>query len=242
MAKTITFLDNRYELYILPEARNKMELYCDLSEGEIGWLAYVEQFDKQGFLITDCALLKQEVHATTTEITAEGLLEFWNNTPVEQQAKIKLWGHSHVNMSVSPSGQDDSQMEYFRDGNPWFIRLITNKKREYHIDIYDYANGLKIHMDQADLKTYNPAENELKKQIEDEIKLKVSKKEYKSTASALPAKSSSTVWSNSKSKYSKKNQEKSVSNPMLKDIDVKYVGNLDEILNDPNYWQNIFLD
>ena len=242
MAKTITFLDNRYELYILPEARNKMELYCDLSEGEIGWLAYVEQFDKQGFLITDCALLKQEVHATTTEITAEGLLEFWNNTPVEQQAKIKLWGHSHVNMSVSPSGQDDSQMEYFRDGNPWFIRLITNKKREYHIDIYDYANGLKIHMDQADLKTNKPAENELKKQIEDEIKLKVSKKEYKSTASALPAKSSSTVWSNSKSKYSKKNQEKSVSNPMLKDIDVKYVGSLDEILNDPNYWQNIFLD
>lgn len=242
MAKTITFLDNRYELYILPEARNKMELYCDLSEGEIGWLAYVEQFDKQGFLITDCALLKQEVHATTTEITAEGLLEFWNNTPVEQQAKIKLWGHSHVNMSVSPSGQDDSQMEYFRDGNPWFIRLITNKKREYHIDIYDYANGLKIHMDQADLKTYNPAENELRKQIEDEIKLKVSKKEYKSTASTLPAKSSSTVWSNSKSKYSKKNQEKSVSNPMLKDIDVKYVGSLDEILNDPNYWQSIFLD
>lgn len=242
MAKTITFLDNRYELYILPEARNKMELYCDLSEGEIGWLAYVEQFDKQGFLITDCALLKQEVHATTTEITAEGLLEFWNNTPVEQQAKIKLWGHSHVNMSVSPSGQDDSQMEYFRDGNPWFIRLITNKKREYHIDIYDYANGLKIHMDQADLKTYNPAENELRKQIEDEIKLKVSKKEYKSTSSVLPAKSSSTVWSNSKSKYSKKNQEKSVSNPMLKDIDVKYVGSLDEILNDPNYWQNIFLD
>lgn len=242
MAKTITFLDNRYELYILPEARNKMELYCDLSEGEIGWLAYVEQFDKQGFLITDCALLKQEVHATTTEITAEGLLEFWNNTPVEQQAKIKLWGHSHVNMSVSPSGQDDSQMEYFKDGNPWFIRLITNKKREYHIDIYDYANGLKIHMDQADLKTYNPAENELRKQIEDEIKLKVSKKEYKSTSSVLPAKSSSTVWSNSKSKYSKKNQEKSVSNPMLKDIDVKYVGSLDEILNDPNYWQNIFLD
>ena len=242
MAKTVSFLDNRYELYILPEARNKMELYCDLSEGEIGWLAYVEQFDKQGFLITDCALLKQEVHATTTEITAEGLLEFWNNTPVEQQAKIKLWGHSHVNMSVSPSGQDDSQMEYFRDGNPWFIRLITNKKREYHIDIYDYANGLKIHMDQADLKTYNPAENELRKQIEDEIKLKVSKKEYKSTSYALPAKSSSTVWSNSKSKYSKKNQEKSVSNPMLKDIDVKYVGSLDEILNDPNYWQNIFLD
>ena len=56
MAKTVTFLDNRYELYILPLARQKMEMYCDLSDGEIGWLAYVEQFDKNGFLITDCAL------------------------------------------------------------------------------------------------------------------------------------------------------------------------------------------
>ena len=37
MAKTVTFLDSRYELYILPEARNKMELYCDLSDGEIGY-------------------------------------------------------------------------------------------------------------------------------------------------------------------------------------------------------------
>ena len=170
MARTVTFLDNRYELYILPLARQKMEMYCDLSDGEIGWLFYVEKFDKQGFLITDCALLKQEVHATTTEITAEGLLEFWNNTPTDQQSKIKGWGHSHVNMSTNPSGQDDSQMEYFKDGNPWFIRLITNKKREYYIDIYDYEHGLKIHMDQAELKDYNPEASELRKTIEEEIK------------------------------------------------------------------------
>ena len=89
MAKTVEFLNNKYQLYIMPEARRKMELYCDLSEGEIGWLAFVDDLGENGFLITDCALLKQEVHATTTEITAEGLLEFWNNTPVEQQAKIK---------------------------------------------------------------------------------------------------------------------------------------------------------
>ena len=80
-------------------------------------------------------------------------------------------------MSPSPSGQDDSQMEYFKDGNPWFIRLITNKKREYHIDIYDYEHGIKVHMDQADLKTYNPEASELRKTIEEEIKEKVSKKD-----------------------------------------------------------------
>lgn len=241
MSKTVTFLDNRYELYILPQARNKMELYCDLSEGEIGWLAFVEKFDKQGFLITDCALLKQEVHSTTTEITAEGLLEFWNAVAPEKHEQIKLWGHSHVNMSVNPSGQDDSQMEYFKDGNPWFIRLITNKKREYYIDIYDYANGIKVHMDQSDLKTYNPGATELRKSIEEEIKEKVKEKKY-TPATTLPAKSTSkTVWSNT-NRFSKKNQRKSVDNPMLKDIEVKYVSSLDEILNDPNYWQDICLN
>jgi len=233
MAKTVSFLDNRYELYILPEARNKMEIYCDLSEGEIGWLAYVEKFDKQGFLITDCALLKQEVHSTTTEITAEGLLEFWNSTPPDRQSQIKLWGHSHVNMSPSPSGQDDSQMDYFKDGNPWFIRLITNKKREYHIDIYDYENGIKVHMDQADLKTYNPGAEDLRKSIEEEIKLKVKKKEYTSSYSGR-------AYDGYKSRATSGASKTSVAEkPMLEDIDVKYVTSFDEVLNDPNYWQDL---
>lgn len=236
MARTIELLDNRYDLFILPEARNKMELYCDLSEGEIGWLAFVEKFDNQGFLITDCVLLEQEVHSTTTEITPEGLLKFWNNTPIEQQCKIKMWGHSHVNMGVSPSSQDNSQMEYFKDGNPWFIRLITNKKREYHIDIYDYANGIKIHMDQADLITYNPKQNELRKAIEEEIKEKVKKKEYKS----LPSSYNSSYYKSGGYEKSKKNESKETKD-MLSDIEVKHISSFKDILNDPDYWQEEFI-
>lgn len=231
MAKTVTFLDSRYEVYILPQARQKMEMYCDLSDGEIGWLAFVEKYEGVGFLITDCVLLKQEVNGTTTEIDPMALIEFWNETPIEKQSLIKMWGHSHVNMSPTPSGQDDSQMEYFKDGNEWFIRLITNKKREYHIDIFDYKNGLKVHMDQADLKDYNPGANELRKAIEEEIKDKVSKKTYTTPKTTYPV-----------SKYSsagKKSTKKEERKPMLEDIDVKYVGSFDEILNDPNYWQDV---
>ena len=36
--------------YILPQAKTKMELYCDLSDGEIGWLVFVERFENVGFL------------------------------------------------------------------------------------------------------------------------------------------------------------------------------------------------
>ena len=141
MGKTIKLMrDASYNVYILPDARAKMEMYCELCEKEIGWLGFVKKYPGTGYLITDVVLLKQEVHATTTEIDPAALLDFWAATPAEQQADIKLWGHSHVNMSPSPSGQDDSQMDYFKDGNDWFIRLITNKKGDMNITIYDYAN------------------------------------------------------------------------------------------------------
>lgn len=239
MAKTVTFLDNRYELYVLPEARQKMEMYCDLSDGEIGWLAFVEKFDNVGFLITDCVLLKQEVHSSTTEIDPTALLEFWDKTPPEKQSQIKLWGHSHVNMSPTPSGQDDSQMEYFKDGNPWFIRLITNKKREYHIDIYDYEHGLKIHMDQADLLTYNPEASELRKKIEAEIKEKVTQKTYVISSSKEPTPTKKYDYGYSSYGKSSTKSRKQTTKPMLEDVDVKYVTSFDEVLNDPNYWQDI---
>ena len=134
-------------------------------------------------------------------------------------------------MSPSPSSQDNDQMEYFKDGNPWFIRLITNKKREYHIDIYDYENGIQVHMDQSDLITYNPKATELKKSIEEEIKEKVTEKKY---TSSLPAKSSYTGYN--RTSYSNRTPKK-YDLPLLTDVEVKVVGNLDDVLNDPNYWQ-----
>ena len=52
-------------------------------------------------------------------------------------------GHSHVNMSTSPSGQDDKQMEVFADSNDdFFIRIITNKQGNLRLDIYDFESGI----------------------------------------------------------------------------------------------------
>lgn len=228
MAKTIKLInENAYNVFILPQARTKMELYCALCEKEIGWLGFVKRYEDNSFLIEDVVLLKQEVHATTTEIDPTALLEFWGQTPVEKQPDIKLWGHSHVNMSPSPSGQDDSQMSYFSDGNPWFIRLITNKKGDINITIYDYANGYEIHSEE--LYTYDPNRLELKKAIMEEMKDKVTEKTY--TPTKLPARSSFTPPINKKASKT--------TEAMFEDIDVKYVSKFDDVLNDPNYWQSI---
>lgn len=230
MAKSITLMnDNMYNVYILPEAREKMEMYCELCEGEVGWLGFVENYGTAGFIITDVVLLKQEVHAATTEIDPTALLEFWGETPVEDQPKIKVWGHSHVNMAPNPSGQDDSQMDYFKDGNDWFIRLITNKKGDMNITIYDYKNGIEIHDDR--LITYNPHRAELKEQIQKEIDEKVSEKKY------TPVLTQPKFYTY-KHTYSSKNKDEETK-PMFDDIEIKYVKDFDDAINSTDYWQNI---
>lgn len=134
-------------VFIDSDAITKMALFVDECADEIGWLGTAYHEDNN-FYIEDVFLFEQEVHATTTEITPDGLSDFatellkqdngmdvWNN--------MKMWGHSHVNMGLTPSGQDDSQMETFKEGgHDWFIRLIANKKGELKIDIYDYKAGV----------------------------------------------------------------------------------------------------
>ena len=239
MARTKEFLDSKYDynILVLPTARFKMETYCDLSEGEIGWLGLVSR-EGNNFLIEDTFLLKQEVHAATTELNPQAILDLWNELSEEDQQKLKIWGHSHVNMEPSPSGQDNSQMDYFKDTNDWFVRLITNKKRKYHIDIYDYKNGVKVHFDESDLKTYSPDNAEIEKAIAEEIKEKVTEKKYTSTNSVTPYKSYSSGYS-SYSHYSEPSKKEIEEN--LGDIKVEYISSFESVINDPNYWQDISL-
>ena len=135
------------ELYIYNDAMNKMEEYIRQSDLEIGWLGCATKEDGN-YYIEDVFLFKQEVHSTTTEITTEGLNEFamdllYEENGVEIWNNMKVWGHSHVNMPTSPSGQDDKQIEVFAENaEDFFIRIIANKSGDFRIDLYDFTTGV----------------------------------------------------------------------------------------------------
>ena len=108
------------KIFINVNAMNKMKEYIRQSSLEIGWLGTCEKLDNSSYYIGDVFLFKQEVHATTTEITTEGLSEFAmellsTNDGIEIWNNMKVWGHSHVNMGTSPSSQDDKQIEVFAE-------------------------------------------------------------------------------------------------------------------------------
>lgn len=146
---SVEVLDDFIPIVIISKvALSKMQLYVENCQNEIGWLGVVTKTNDSLFIVEDVYLFKQNVHMATTEITPEGLSEFaedllsqpdgidiWNN--------IRLWGHSHVNMSTSPSKQDNDQMLTFaQGGHPWFLRIIANKKGNISIDLYDYSQGI----------------------------------------------------------------------------------------------------
>lgn len=137
------------EVIISKAALTKMQLYVDNCKTEIGWLGTAfKNEESNSIIIEDVFLFEQDVHATTTEITPEGLgkfgehlmtldngIDIWNN--------LKVWGHSHVNMAVNPSGQDNEQMITFaNNGHDWFVRIIANKSGDIRIDLYDYTIGI----------------------------------------------------------------------------------------------------
>ena len=135
------------KIIISKTALRKMNIYIKECKEEIGWLGTVTK-DKEYYYISDVMLFEQEVHATTTEITPEGLSKFGEELLQQENGidiwnSIKVWGHSHVNMSVFASGQDDAQMETFAEnGHDFFIRIIANKKGEMKLDLYDYMQGV----------------------------------------------------------------------------------------------------
>lgn len=134
---------------ITSDALAKMSQYVDQCKDEIGWLGTAYKLNTNTYYIKDTYLLEQEVHGTTTEITPEGLEAFATKLLEQGEAgneiwnNMKMWGHSHVNMEVFASGQDDKQMETFAEsGHDWFIRLISNKKGEIKVDLYNYETGI----------------------------------------------------------------------------------------------------
>ena len=135
-------------IYVNIDAIGKMKEYVDGCSDEIGWLGEVIKDEVGNYIIKDVHLFKQQVHSTTCEITTEGLTEFANEilmqpSGMDKWNDIKCWFHSHVNMGVTPSGQDNLQMNVFKDcGHDFFIRGIANKKGEMEFTLYNYTDGL----------------------------------------------------------------------------------------------------
>ena len=87
---------------LLPEVKRDMEIICqEAGTDEVGWLGLVSRDPEENTFIVYkiLPLPKQEVHATTTEMTPEGLAELMmelidsGELTATQANDIRFWGH-----------------------------------------------------------------------------------------------------------------------------------------------------
>lgn len=177
--KNIKYIHRVPKIFVRPEALQKMRIYVNKCDKEIGWFGSAVKTDFGDIVVEDVFLFKQEVSGSTNEITAEGISEFamdlLNDKTLdgcEIYNKIRVWGHSHVNMGIYPSQQDEKQFMFFQEsGQEWFVRVICNKKGDICFDYVDYISGVRIDDLEWEVMLGLP---DIEAKIEEEIKSKVS--------------------------------------------------------------------
>lgn len=134
-------------IYISADAYNDMLILVDEVAKEVSWLG-TAGVTENGYLIEEVFLVKQEVGHTVTDMDEDGIASLGMELMAqpdgdEKVNKLRFWGHSHVDMSTSPSSQDNSQMDLFKDnGCDWFIRGIANKKGKIEFAFYDFTKSI----------------------------------------------------------------------------------------------------
>jgi len=164
-------------IFLTHQAYSDMAVLVDEVDKEVGWLG-TARIISDGFLIDEIFLVKQEVASTTTELDEDGIAELGvellgsREDGMDVVNSIRFWGHSHVNMGTSPSGQDESQMNLFKQNNcDWFIRGIANKKGRIQFSVFYFKFGIQYH--DVPWSIYQEVDQsrreDWKKQIEDKV-------------------------------------------------------------------------
>lgn len=167
------------EVRYTPEVWQTISYIVDKQPLEVGWLGLVEETD-YGYLITDVFVPKQTVSAAETDIDEDAMAELAIALDDEGKdiGQLLYWGHSHVNMAVSPSAQDEDQVTAFLENCPVFIRGIYNKRGESKVDVYDVARNV-IHQCVPDLIDYPALPDERIAALDVVLKTNVEKRVYK---------------------------------------------------------------
>jgi len=130
-------------------ALDKSHALVDNYHEEISWIGFCTLDEQYNITIHDIYCPEnQTTSAALVTITHEGDNELidWEEEMRAQygNGSCKAWFHSHVNMSAAPSGTDNDTLKKLSKGQPYYIRVIMNKKKDVHITISAFGFEAKV--------------------------------------------------------------------------------------------------
>lgn len=138
--------DSKATIIFTPDAYFKMFKLIQEFSDEVAWhgVAHRDDNDSSIFHITDIVVYPQEITGATVNTDQVEYQNWLMNLDDEVFNNLRVQGHSHVNMSPSPSAVDISHQEaIFKQlkGSMFYIFMIWNKSLNHNIKIFDLQNN-----------------------------------------------------------------------------------------------------
>lgn len=171
------------KLYWESSAWEDYEIYCELARpDEIAGMGEIEMRNNK-IVVTKLHLIKQEVSPGSADFDDEAYCAFFeeycNNGGKPEN--LRLWWHTHPNMSVEFSAKDRNTIKETMKGSKWFVATVINERGDRQGELIvsepDFIPPIKI--GKEDFVIVHPSDrvDELKAEVKD----KVSKRSYTTT-------------------------------------------------------------
>ncbi|MCD8376445.1 MAG: hypothetical protein LUD69_05830 [Oscillospiraceae bacterium] len=145
--KSVGQLNRKAKLYFTPSSYIKMQMLVADADKEIAWhgVAKRHETEKDAYVISDILVYPQIVTGANVDTDQEKYQMWLMGFEDDVFNNIRMQGHSHVNMGVTPSGVDTSFYEKILDqleDDMFYVFLIWNKRGDNWIKIYDLAENV----------------------------------------------------------------------------------------------------
>lgn len=147
--KVFSIADKKATIFFTGEAWAKMAMLLKEFDKEVAWHGVAhrgEDESRDEYVITDIMVYPQTVTGTSVEMDTEKYaLWLMENANDERFDNIHMQGHSHVNMSTTPSGVDLSHQEEILNmlgDADFYIFMIWNKSFSSTNKVYDLKKNI----------------------------------------------------------------------------------------------------
>lgn len=127
----------RPKVFVTAIAQKKMNALIDLCPKEVAWHGFVRK-DGTTYTIYDIVVFPQEVTAAQAYSNDAEYGAWLSEIPDEDYNNLRFHGHSHVNMTTSPSATDTAyQEDVVKLIKDYYVFAIYNKQGKFNVWVYD---------------------------------------------------------------------------------------------------------
>ena len=139
------YKDRSAIISLTPDAYRKIVTLVTEFQSEVAWHGSVSRVGDNEFIIEDIFVYPQEATRSTVNTNQNAYTQWLYGLDEDTFSKLRMHGHSHVNMGVSPSVTDDTHRQKITDQlevDTFYIFMIWNKSLSTHALIYDMTHNI----------------------------------------------------------------------------------------------------